>query len=122
MPNTLQTLKQAISVAEQIQKLEAELAGILKQIPRSAQGDESPSPFKKGFRKKPKFSKAARARIAEAQRKRWSKIKRKQKPATKAKKPKTRKRRKMSAGGRANIVKAQKARWAKIRAEKKKVA
>ena len=70
-----------------------------------------PSPFKTGKRgpKKGGMSAAGRARIAEAQRKRWAKIHAK---GTKSKPAK----RKMSAAGRAKIAAAARARWAKAKA------
>jgi hypothetical protein len=60
-----------------------------------------------------KMSAAGRARIAEAQRQRWAKVKGKSgktKSATVAPKRRT-----MSASGRARIAAAQRARWAKVK-------
>lgn len=54
-----------------------------------------------------RMSKAARKRIAAAQRARWAKIKGKTKP-----------KRRISAAGRKRIAAAQRARWAKVRAAK----
>jgi hypothetical protein len=57
-----------------------------------------------------KMSAAGRARIAEAQRQRWAKVKGKTKSASVAPKRRT-----MSAAGRARIAAAQRARWAKVK-------
>ena len=65
--------------------------------------------------KRRKMSKAGRAAIAEAQRKRWADSK---KPAAEAPKPK----RKLSAAGRKAIIAATKKRWAAKRAEAAKQA
>ena len=69
-------LRQALTVAERIQKLEGELAAILKQIPGagSSAGAASVVVARGRRRKKPKFSAEARARISAAQRLRWAKI------------------------------------------------
>lgn len=122
---SVQTLKQALSIAEEIQRYQAKLSGILGQVPSASKSFASSlvaATATAPARRKPKFSRAARARIAAAQKARWAKLKagkgKESKP--RAGKPKTRKKGKMSAAGRANIVKAQKARWAKVRAEKGK--
>lgn len=113
---SVKTLKQAVSIAEKIRQLESQLADVLKQIPG---GGGLLAATATNGRRKPRFSKAARAKIAAAQKKRWAKQKGSAaKPAAKAKKPKARRKGKMSAAGRANIVKAQKARWAKAKAGK----
>ena len=69
----------------------------------------TPEPTK---RKRRKLSAAGRARIAEAQRKRWAESKKRQ-AAPEAPKPK----RKLSAAGRRAIIAATKKRWAAKRAE-----
>jgi hypothetical protein len=66
--------------------------------------------------KRRKMSKAGRAAIAEAQRKRWADSKKQ--PAAAAPKPK----RKLSAAGRKAIIAATKKRWAAKRAEAAKQA
>ena len=80
----LQSLDQAISALE----------GSGTSKPRSGRGT---------------MSAAGRRRIAEAQRRRWAKVK-----------AAGRKRRTLSPAARARIVDAQKARWAKFKAQKKK--
>ena len=64
--------------------------------------------------KRRKRSAAVRARMAEAQRKRWANSKK----AAPASEPPTPKRRKLSAAGKKRIIAATKARWARARAEK----
>ena len=65
--------------------------------------------------KRRKLSAAARARIAEAQRKRWAEAKKvTEPPAQETPKPK----RKLSAAGRKAIIAATKKRWAALRAAK----
>jgi hypothetical protein len=68
-----------------------------------------------------KISAAGRARIPEAQRLRWAKLRGKSSPS-KSVVPKTPKKRTMSAAARKRIGAAQRARWAKVKAEQKKAA
>lgn len=108
---SVQTLRQALILAEKIEKLQAELARLIGQVPGAAKSIASSLVAASAAgrsRKKPRFSKAARARISTAQKKRWAKTKT----------GGARKKVKLSAAGRANIVRAQKARWARIKAEK----
>jgi hypothetical protein len=91
---SIDQLKRAIHVREQMDSLQEELDGIL--------GGEIPVP-RAGKRK---MSAAARAKIAAAQKARWAKLKG---PSPKPK-------RKMSAAGRAAISAAAKARWKKAKA------
>jgi hypothetical protein len=69
-------------------------------------------------RKRRKMSAAARARIAEAQRRRWAASKKMSQPATPPAAPKPKRR--LSAAGRRAIIAATKKRWALKRAEAKK--
>ena len=95
---TLAQLKRGLQISEQIAALEPKLAAIFT----------GKAPVKAStVKKKGGISAARRARIAAAQKLKWSKIK-------KAKAP-TKKKSKMSAQGLANIIAAQKARWAKIK-------
>jgi hypothetical protein len=66
-----------------------------------------------------KLSAAARARIADAQRKRWAKTRKSATPRP-VKVQAVGAKRTISAAGRNRIAAAQRARWAKIRAAKKK--
>ncbi|MCE9519041.1 MAG: hypothetical protein K8R87_05695 [Verrucomicrobia bacterium] len=120
-------LRQALVIAERIQQLEGELAAILKQDVEvesspTVSGDVKVGKRGRGpgKRKKPKFSAAARASIAAAQRARWAKIKKEkgEKTAPVVKKTKKRKKPKFSAEARESIAAAQRARWAKIRKAK----
>jgi hypothetical protein len=94
---SVQQLKRAIAVREQIETLEHELAAILGETPAT------PTAGHGGRRK---MSAAARAKIGAAQRARWAKQK------GLVVKP----RRKMSAAARAKIAAAARARWAKAKA------
>jgi hypothetical protein len=113
-------LRQALVIAERIQQLEGELAAILRQDGGVESTTEAASIVKVGKRKKPKFSAAARASIAAAQRARWAKIRKEkgEKAAPVVKKTKKRKKPKFSAAARESIAAAQRARWAKIRKAK----
>ncbi len=127
---TIEELKKALHLHERIEDLQNEIASIFgragaKALEFATTGMKAAT---KGIqaiklpRKKPKFSKAAKAAISAAQKERWAKIRaakgKASAPAASKEKPaKKKKMGKMSAAGRANIVKAQKARWAKIRAE-----
>ncbi len=67
-------LKRALDIAEQIQKLEAELAGILGNREAAVAVREKSEPAAKKVRKKRRnMSPEARERIAAAQRARWAK-------------------------------------------------
>jgi hypothetical protein len=71
-----------------------------------------------------KISAAGRARIAEAQRKRWAKVKGNSGQAKSATptNPTSQKKRTMSVAARKRIAAAQRARWAKVKAEQQKAA
>jgi hypothetical protein len=62
------------------------------------------------------MSSAGRARIAEAQRKRWAKIRRESEPSATPEPPKPQRR--ISKAGMARIIAATKQRWARVRAAK----
>jgi hypothetical protein len=101
---TPEQLIKAAKLKKQIAKLETSLASILGS---PAASNSAP--------KRRKMSRAARAKIAAAQKARWAKTKGKS-----ATKPAAKKKRKMSAAGRAKIRAAAKARWAKVKAAGKK--
>jgi hypothetical protein len=108
---TIDQLKRAIGISEQIEKLQAELAAIFggRSVGSVASVAALPTVRKKGKRM---MSAEARERIAAAQRLRWAKAKG-EKPAAAAKPAKTgKKKRNLSPEGRARIAAAQKARWA----------
>lgn len=84
---TLEQLRRAIEISEQISKLEAELASVLGQA-RSAGGRraytrrKTPTAGAPGRkRKKVKISPEGLANIIAAQKRRWAKVKREQKAA-----------------------------------------
>jgi hypothetical protein len=90
---SLENLKRAIAVAEQIEKLQAELASLFggdapkaatsKTGRRRGRPAKADKPAKE---KKPKrqMSEEARARIVAAQKKRWAKVKKEKKAEAKA--------------------------------------
>jgi hypothetical protein len=94
MTPSLENLKRAIEVAEQIEKLQAELAAMFggetaKAITTSKTGRRRGRPAKAdkpAKEKKPKrqMSEEARDRIVAAQKKRWAKIKKEKKAEAKA--------------------------------------
>ena len=88
-------LKRAITIKEQIESLESELAGLVAPVKVTT------PPAKKKV-----ISRSARAKTSAAQTARWAKLKDAKTPAAPKKK------RKLSPQGRANIVAAVKARWA----------
>lgn len=105
MSISLQTLKEAVQIKEQISQLEARLSRILGGAPVSTKSATA----KKG--KRGGMSAEGRANIIAAQKARWAKVKGTS-PGTGKVEKKPRKKRKLSAAGRARIVAAQKARWA----------
>jgi hypothetical protein len=127
MTPTIQTLKRAVALAEQIENLQAELAGILGTSKAgSPPVTVSSAKAKPGRKKKGKLSAEGLANIRAAQQARWAKVKGKSdssKPAASAGIKKGKKKKgKMSAAGRAAIVAAQKLRWAKVKAGKAAMA
>jgi len=103
-------LKRAITIKEQIESLESELAGVLggSTPAPSVAKVVAPAPAKK----KKVMSPAARAKIATAQKARWAKVKGTSSATAKVPAAAPKKKRKLSPEGRANIVAALKARWA----------
>ena len=129
-PNlTVNQLKRAITVAEQIEKLQNEMASILGNQPAAkAAGPGRPkgAPKAAGGKMKRTMSPEARAKIAAAQRARWAKVKpaggkakpaAKAAPAAKAKPaPKAKVKRNISPESRARMVEGAKKRWEAKRA------
>ena len=112
---SLDQLKRALQLAEQIQSLEAELASLLGGQPAASIAVATPAskPSKRGGKRV--ISPEAREKIAAAQRARWAKVKREKSPAassaaTTAKPAK--KKRGITPEGRAKLAAAMKARWA----------
>jgi hypothetical protein len=111
MQLSLEQLKQAIAIREQIEILENKLSLLLAG---TSQVEAAP-------RQKKGMSAFGRARIAAAQKARWAKKKQTAKvgaPGTTSAPPKA-KTKTMSPEARARIASAQKARWAKIKAGQK---
>lgn len=92
-------LRKAVTVKEQIEQLETQLASLFGEAKMSQVAGK----------KRRRMSAAGRARMAAAARARWAKIKGTQAIPSK-------RRRKMSAEGRARISAAAKARWKKAKA------
>ena len=91
------------------QKIEATMAGIRSQLGLHSKGASAPAKTPTSEAKpKHRMSAAGRARIAEAQRKRWAATKKTTEPAPATSKPK----RRLSKAGKAAIVAALKKRWA----------
>ncbi len=115
MPS-VQALKRAIQITEQIEKLQAEL----NQVLAGGGGKPAPTAAPKGAkpaRRKGKMSAAGRAAIVAAQKARWAKIKAAKGSAeTPSPTPKVKVRRKISAEARARMAAGAKARWAKAKA------
>ena len=108
---TIDQLKRALAVAEQIQKLEEEYAAIMGgKAPAAVSGAPAPSVNKKGKRKP--FSAEARAKMAAAQKARWAK---KNGAEPKAAKSSNSGKKTFSAEHKARLAAAQKARWAKAK-------
>ena len=91
----------------------AELRGMLN----GASSDAAPTTSKRDERKRV-LSAEARARIGEAQRRRWAAARGQSEPAEPTASPAPRKKRKMSAAGRRAIVEGTRKRWAAVRAAK----
>ena len=89
--------------------IDAQIAELRAMLSGGSAETAKPEPT---TRKRRKMSAAGRARIAEAQRKRWAE-KKQSKPTKESPKPK----RKLSAAGRRAIIAATKKRWALKRAE-----
>jgi hypothetical protein len=122
---SIDQLKRAITVSEQIQKLESELASILGTSARvSAPAKVASVAADKPARTRKGLSAAGRARIAAAQKARWAKAKGDAAPAAAApkaaakSKSKGKVKRVLSPEARARIVAAVKRRWAKARKAK----
>jgi len=114
---SIDQLKRAISISEEIQKLESELASILGASAKvSAPAKAAAVAAKPGRRRRRGLSAEGRARIAAAQKARWAKLKGAT-AAEPAAKPagKRRKKRHLSPEARARIVAAVKRRWAKAK-------
>jgi hypothetical protein len=115
---SIDQLKRAITISEQIQKLESELASILGSSAKASAPATVAAVAGKRGRRKRGLSAEGRARIAAAQKARWAKVKGDSGAAPAAAAPKAGKRRKkrnLSPEARARIVAAVKRRWAKAK-------
>lgn len=121
MPNTstpsISNLKRAIEIAEQIERLQSQLAALVGggSAPAPAAASATAPKKTRGRRGgKRTLSPEARERIAAAQRARWAKAKGSAKPAAQpaAKAEKKGKKKGLTPAGRAKLAAAMKARWA----------
>jgi hypothetical protein len=124
MSTTIDTLKRAISLAEQIEKLQSELNQVLGGIGSGNGLQAKPvqaakTPTTKPGPKKGGMSAAGRAAIQAAQKARWAKVKAVKggsapaKPAATSEAPKKKGKRTFSPEARAKMAAAAKKRWAK---------
>jgi hypothetical protein len=104
---TLEALKEATQVKEQIIKLEAQLAKILTGISVTAAPAKAVTKVGRS-----KMSAAARAKISAAAKARWAKVKAKQPAAPKAPAAPKKKKGTITPEGRAKLAALMKARWA----------
>ncbi len=108
---SVEQLKRAVQLKEQITRLEEELAALTSSQMRSAP--------KLMARPRPMISEAGRARIVAAQRRRWAReraLKAAPQPATSTPPPAAAKRM-LTTEARAKMSAASKERWARVRAE-----
>ena len=120
---SIDQLKRAITISEQIQSLEAELASILGASAKVSAPAKVAAAAVKTVKSKRGLSAEGRARIAAAQKARWAKAKGSTEtaaaPAAAPKKAGKRKgKRNLSPEARARIVAAVKRRWAKAKKAK----
>ena len=119
---SIDQLKRAIVIQEQIDKLEAELRAVLSGAESTTAPIQSSPVTAKPVKKKRKMSAAGRARISAASKKRWADLKAAKSPAPiqaapVAKAPKAAKKkakRNISPEARAKMAAAAKKRWAKV--------
>jgi len=115
---SIDQLKRAVSISEEIEKLQSQLASLLGAGPKVSASASAAPAGPKARRKKRGLSAEGRARIAAAQKARWAKVKgAAATPAPKAPKPgrKRKVKRVLSPEARARIVAAVKRRWARAR-------
>jgi hypothetical protein len=119
---SIDQLKRAIAISEQIQNLEAELASILGSSSKTSAPAKVAAVAAKPGRRKRGLSAEGRARIAAAQKARWAKAKGGEVAEASAeaapKAGKRRKKRNLSPEARERISAAVKRRWAKAKKAK----
>ena len=118
MSNTFSTLtskqlRRAATIRERIDKLEKQLAATLDLPAERVVTAQAQKP-------KRRYSRAARATMAAAAKKRWAKARGGGKPAVAVTKVAKKAKRKLGAAARAKIAERMKARWAKVKAAGKK--
>jgi hypothetical protein len=128
MSTTIDTLKRAVALAEQIEKLQAELHYTLSGYHVGNGRTSSPveTTAAKPGPKKGRMSAAGKAAIIAAQKARWAKVKAAKgnaapaaaKPTAVVKAPKAKGKRTFSPEARAKMAAAAKKRWAKVKKAK----
>jgi len=113
-PNSVAQLQRALNIAQQIERLEAEMAAILGGAASSSgaakRAGGAPAGPRKG-RRRGTISPEGRARIIAAQKARWAKVRRAKGGAPKSAK-KGKKKGGLTPEGRAKLAAMMKARWA----------
>ncbi len=114
---SIDQLKRAVQISEEIAKLEAQLKAVLGGGASVGRPPKVAVAAVRKGRKKSGMSAEGRARIIAAQKARWAKVRAEkgETPAKSAGAPKKRRKNKISPEGLARIKAAQKARWAKFR-------
>ena len=105
---------------EQKLRIDAQIAELRQMLAGTPTATAAAPEVPKGKRRK--MSAAGRARIAEAQRKRWAEAKKESAPSSPVAPEVPKPKRKLSAAGKAAIVAALKKRWAAKRAAAEKAA
>src|SRR5437016_85881 len=118
LDNVLQQLRQEHNQAQsQIEKLKEAISVVAVLAGRSTGAAAN------GTRPRRTRSAAARRRIALAQKARWAKLRKEQRPVSAAKSMRTiPTKRRLSPEGRKRIIAATKARWARVRTQQTKAA
>ena len=108
---SIDQLKRAVQISEQIERLEADLDSILgnQPIPRTKSSNDVEGP---SGRQRRTMSPEAREKIAAAQRRRWAKSKGQSSAAKSSSKPAKKSKGGITPEGRAKLAAAMKARWA----------
>jgi hypothetical protein len=114
MSISLEQLKEAVAIKEQIAKLEAQLNRILGGKTPAAPKAPAAAPTVRAKKGPSKMSSEAKAKISAAAKERWAKIKGVKAASNAAPAPKAPKKAKrvLSPEGKANIIAAAKKRWA----------
>lgn len=123
---SINQLKRAVTIAEQIQNLEAQLTSILENSSPTSSPNNAAAPAKRGRKRRGKLSPEGLARIKAAQQERWNRIRgvtsstaaaASTDKSTKPKNGRRTGRRTVSPEARLKMAEAAKKRWAKKKAK-----